>query len=355
LPEGAGDKTEKATPKRRQDARKKGTVVKSQDLVGAVGTIALLATLPMAGANIGQGAIAAFKGAMNSMPAAPTPGDMAGLAARSAAPMIGGLVTLLAVAMLAGVIANVGQVGFLISPEALTPNLAKLNPMSGVQRLLSKQGAIDTAKGVVKTVLFGYLAYGVLRDAWPALMRLSEVTPGVAFTVAGGVLHDVAMRVVPVWLVLAAVDYGVQWKRVDDQLKMTKEEVKQEHKEGQTSPEVLQERARRQRKMASRGAMMKAVKTADVIVTNPTHYAIAIKYERDKHAAPVVIAKGVDLLAMKIREEAKANRVPIVPSPPLARALYKQCEVGDPVPHELFRAVAEILAHVYRTLRRVQA
>ena len=354
MPESSGEKTEKATPKRRQEARGKGTVVKSQDLVGALGTVALLAILPAAGASMGQGAIAAFKGAIQTMPAAPAPGDLGGLALRSTAPMLGGLALVLAVAMLVGVLSNVGQVGFKLTPEALAPKFEKLNPLTGFQRMLSKQGAMETAKGVVKTLLFGYLAYGVLRSSWLDLMALGEVSPGVALGVVGGVLKAIGMRLIPTWLVLAAVDYGVQWKRVDDQLKMTKDEVKREAKEGQTSPEVLRERAKRARRMAQ-GGMMKAIKTADVVVTNPTHYAIAIKYDHGKHAAPVVVAKGVDFLAAKIREEAKANRVPLVPNPPLARALYKQCEVGDPVPHELFRAVAEILAHVYRTLRRVQA
>ena len=354
MPESGGEKTEKATAKRRQEARETGTVVKSQDLVGSVGTVALLATLPIAGAMIGNGALNAFRSAMSAMPAAPTPEDMPGLASRCASPMLGGLALLLAVGLAAGLAANVGQIGFKISPEALTPNLAKLNPMSGLQRMLSKQGAVDTAKGVVKTVLFGYLAYGVLKNAWPQLMALGEFPPAVAFGVVAETLKAVGMRIIPTWLVVAAVDYGVQWKRVDDQLKMTKEEVKREHKEAQVSPEVLRERAKRARQMA-KGGMMKAIKTADVVITNPTHYAIAIKYEHGKHAAPVVIAKGVDFLAAKIREEAKAHHVPLVPNPPLARALYKQCEIGDPVPHELFRAVAEVLAYVYRTLRKVQA
>ncbi|RYG22219.1 EscU/YscU/HrcU family type III secretion system export apparatus switch protein [bacterium] len=349
-----GEKTEKATPKRRQEARNQGTVAKSQDLVGALGTLVLLLTLPIAASIIGNGAVNAVKRAMHDMPATPVPGQFTGLAIRSAQPMLGGLALLLAVAVGVAVIANIGQVGFKITPEALAPKFEKINPMSGFKRMLSKQGAMETAKGLVKTLLFGYLAYGVLRNAWPDLMNLGRFPLGVAFSVVAGVLKDIGFRIVPVWFVLACVDYGVQWKRVEDQMKMTKEEVKREAKEQQMSPEVYRERARRQRQMA-KGGMMKAVKTADVIITNPTHYAIAIKYEHGKHAAPIVVAKGVDFLAAKIREEAKAHRVPLVPNPPLARALYKQCEIGDQVPHELFRGVAEVLAYVYRTLRRVQA
>jgi flagellar biosynthetic protein FlhB len=354
MPESSGERTEKATPKRRSEARNQGTVVKSQDLIGALGTVALLITVPIAGAGIGQGAIGAVKGTFASLPSRPDTGDFSGLAFRCAQPMLGGLIMLVAVAMLVGVVANVGQIGFKITPEALAPKFQKLNPMSGLTRMLSKQGALDTLKGSVKTFLFGYLAYMVLRDAWPELMNLGRVPIGAAFGVVTGILRNVAMRVIPTWMVLAAIDYGVQWKRVDDQLKMTKEEVKREYKDQQMSPEVLRERAKRARQLA-KGGMMKAVKTADVIITNPTHYAIAIKYEHGVHAAPVVIAKGVDFLAGKIREEAKAHHVPLVPNPPLARALYKQCEIGDPVPHELFRAVAEVLAYVYRTLRKVQA
>lgn len=355
MPESSGERTEKATPKRRTEARNQGTVVKSQDLIGALGTVVLLITVPLAGAKIGQGAISAVKGAIGSVPVDPSTGDLPGLAFRSATPMVGGLVMLLAVSMLVGIVANVGQVGFKITPEAVMPKFDKLNPFTGFTRMISKQGLVETAKGTVKTFLFGYLAYGVLRNAWPELMQLGRLPIGESFGVVTGVLKDVATRLIPTWMVIAAIDYGVQWKRVDDQLKMTKEEVKREAKDQQMSPEVMRERAKRQRQMAKGGGMMKAVKTADVIITNPTHYAIAIKYEHGKHAAPVVIAKGVDFLAAKIREEAKAHHVPLVPNPPLARALYKQCEIGDPVPHELFRAVAEVLAYVYRTLRKVQA
>ena len=155
MPETSGEKTEQATPKRRQEARAKGTVVRSQDLVGALGTIVLLMTLPFAGATIGQGAVAAFRGAMSTMPATPTPGDLPGLAFRSASPMLGGLILLLAVAVLTGIVSNVGQVGFKISPDAVAPKFEKLNPLTGVQRLLSKQGAMETLKSVVKTMLFG--------------------------------------------------------------------------------------------------------------------------------------------------------------------------------------------------------
>lgn len=354
MAESAGERTEQATPKRRAEARRQGTVAKSQDLVGALGGLVLLMVLPAAGASIGRGAVTAVHAGYSRLPINPSFNDLAGQAMRTASSMVGGLFVLLFAVMAVGVIANVAQIGFKMSPEALTPSLAKLNPIAGVQRLLSKAGAVETGKGTFKTVVFGLLACSVLRSAWPQLMTLGGADLGASFEVVTGILKMVAMRIVPAWLALAALDYFFQHKRVNDQLKMTKEEVKQEMKDQQMSPEVMKERAKRARKL-SQGSMMKAIKTADVVVTNPTHFAVAIKYEHGKNAAPVIVAKGVDFLAAKIREEAKAHRVPLVPNPPLARALYKQCEIGDPVPHELFKAVAEVLAYVYRTLRRVQA
>jgi flagellar biosynthetic protein FlhB len=150
---------------------------------------------------------------------------------------------------------------------------------------------------------------------------------------------------------LAGIDYYFQRKQVDKQLRMSKQEVKQEMKEMEQSAELRGAIARKRRAL-SRSRMMEAVKKADVIVTNPTHFSIAIKYESGKMYAPQVVAKGADLVALKIREIAKEHKVPIVPNPPLARQLYKKCEVGDFVPREMFQAVAEVLAYVYRTMNR---
>jgi len=169
----------------------------------------------------------------------------------------------------------------------------------------------------------------------------------------GTLLRSIVIKVAISWLVLAAIDYFFQRKQVDKQLKMTKEEIKQEMKQAETSPELKAAQHRRRRQL-SKGRMMQSVKKADVIITNPTHYAIALSYDSDKHTAPVVVGKGVDILAAKIREVAAENRVPIVPNPPLARALYKQCEIGDPVPKDLFQPVAEVLAYVYKTLKRIK-
>jgi len=184
-------------------------------------------------------------------------------------------------------------------------------------------------------------------------MGLSWLSPQAAIATVGLLLRSIAIKVAISWLVLAAVDYFFQRKQVDKQLRMTKEELKQEMKNAETSPELKAAQHRRRRQL-SKGRMMQAVKTADVVVTNPTHYAVALMYDPEKHSAPIVVAKGADILAAKIREVAGENKVPIIPNPPLARALYKQCEIGDPVPKELFQAVAEVLAYIFKTLKRLK-
>jgi flagellar biosynthetic protein FlhB len=161
-------------------------------------------------------------------------------------------------------------------------------------------------------------------------------------------MKGIALRIAATWLVVAGIDYFFQRKQVDRQLRMSKEEVRQEMKDAETSPELKMAQARRRR--MNRGRMMEAVKTADAIITNPTHYSVAVKYKPGKDHAPMVVAKGLDLLALKIREIAKEHHIPIVPNPPLARALYKECELGDYVPRELFQGVAEVLAYVYKTI-----
>jgi flagellar biosynthesis protein FlhB len=201
--------------------------------------------------------------------------------------------------------------------------------------------------------LFMYVGWTAIQGSWPIIVNLSGTTAVQTLVAVGGIMKSIALRIAFLWLVLGALDYFFQRKQVDKQLRMSKEELKQEMKESETSPELRMAQMARRRRL-SKGRMMDAVKTADVIVTNPTHFAVAIKYEPNKSHAPIVVAKGADFLAAKIREVAGDNRIPIVPNPPLARALYKQCEIGDYVPRELFQAVAEVLAFVYRTLKKVK-
>ncbi|MCO5297981.1 MAG: flagellar biosynthesis protein FlhB [Fimbriimonadaceae bacterium] len=345
----AQERTEEATPRRRQEARRKGTVARSADLSGAIVLVLLMFVMPAAMGNLGLGFMRGFAIAMATLPATMDHPTLTAFAWRSLEPPLMGLLPIVFTAMVAGLAANFAQVGFVLSTESLSPRLDKLNPMQGFKRLFSMAATVEGLKAAAKSFLFGLLAWTTVQAHWNELVNLSWTTTGGAMAAIGGLLHAIFLKVAIAWLILAALDYFYQRKRTQKQLMMTKDEVRREMKESETSPELKQAQALRRRRL-SKGRMMDAVRNADVIVTNPTHYSVALKYEAGKMHAPMVVAKGADYIALKIREVAAEHRVPVIPEPPLARALFRQCEAGDFVPPELFQAVAEILAHVYRTI-----
>jgi flagellar biosynthetic protein FlhB len=347
------ERTEEATGRRKQQARKKGTVARSPDLTNALVMVILVALMPAIFTNIGQAFLQGFRNGMAELPNETTYGTMNRYIWSALTPPLIAMIPLIGLAMIIGVAANFGQVGFVLSPEVLNPSLGKINPLNGFKRLLSRDSVFEAIKATAKTALFGYIAWGVIDSNMSQIANLSWGSPMGALGRIGSLAHAVFMRVAIVWLILAAVDYFYQRKRVAKQLRMTKEEIKQEYKEMEQSPELKAAMAMRRRRL-SRMRMTEAVRSANVIITNPTHFAVALKYDREKMHAPQVVAKGQDLLAMRIRELAKEYRVPIVPHPPLARQLYKKCEIGDFVPKDLFQAVAEVLAYVYKTIKGVK-
>jgi flagellar biosynthetic protein FlhB len=350
---GGQERTEEATPKRRRDARRKGTVAKSNDLTGSLALMGAVIVLPAAIGTMGNGFLTGLNASFHDLPTTLEFSTMGNYAARMLAPSLPGLAMLMFTIMAIGVISNVAQVGFVLSTEAIQPSFAKLNPFEGFKRLLSSRAVFDGAKATLKAGMFGYIVWLEISANWSVLTGLSWLTPQGTMAAVGGLLKGIVIKVGISWLVLAAIDYFFQRKQVDKQLKMTKEELKQEMKDAETSPELKAAQHRRRRQL-SKGRMTQAVQTADVILTNPTHYAVALAYDRSKHAAPMVVAKGADFLAARIREIAAESKVPIVPNPPLARALYRQCEIGDAVPKELFQPVAEVLAYIYKTLKNMK-
>ena len=349
----SGERTEEATPKRKQDARKQGTVARSSDLNGALVLLGVALMMPNAASQFGSGMMQALRATTSSVPSEINTASLARGAWLVAMPCLKAAAMILGTAMIVGLCSNLAQVGFAFSPEVLKPSLNKLNLFEGAKRMLSVRGAMEGAKALAKTVLFGLVSANVIRAHWGELLTLGAMPSATAASVLGGVAHTILLRIAMTWLVLAALDYFFQRRQVDKQLKMTKDELKREMKEQEGSPEIKQSQYRRRRELMKRRSL-DVVKTADVIITNPTHYAVAIVYKRNEMYAPVVVAKGVDYLALKIREVAAEARVPIVPNPPIARALYKHCEVGDFVPRDMFGAVAEILAYVYQTLQKTR-
>lgn len=347
------EKTEQPTDRRKKEARKKGTVAKSMDLVGACAFMGVLMVLPMIMTKGFHGFSLGFQSALKAASGEPSVANVNRALVLAVQPMLPSLFLLLAVAMCVGVIGNVAQVGFAISAEAIIPSFQKINPLNGFKRLFGKPALFDLAKGLFKLFIFSWMTFAAIRDDWALLSYAWTQPPLVAMSMIGGVARTILLRIGGVWLVIAVADFVFQKRQVMHQLMMTKDEVRREMKEAESSPEMKGARMRMARKFGKMRTAQ-AVASADVIITNPTHFAVAVKYESDKHHAPVVVAKGVDHMALKIREFATAAGVPIVENRPLARALHKQCEVGDFVPRDLFQGVAEVLAYVYRTLKKVK-
>jgi flagellar biosynthetic protein FlhB len=346
------DKTEKATPKKREEARKKGQVARSVELNGAVVLLAALVALPATAPLLLNQTVTACR---RSLALLTDPGIVSRdgiwtLAQQIAVPAALGVLPIGCACMLAGVVANVAQVGFKPSTHGLKPDFKRLNPVSGAKNLFGKRAAVETIKGLLKVGVVGAVAALAVLPKLHEFGALIGMTPGELLpALATNVLH-VIQRAGIAYLVLALLDYGYQRHKHEKDLRMGKQEVKDELKQQGLPSEVRSAMRRRQMQAANR-RMMDAVPTADVVVTNPTHYAVALRYDGTR-TAPEVVAKGMDHVALRIREAAKAAGVPIVPDPPLARSLHASVEIGHLIPEELFHAVAQVLAFVYRMAAR---
>jgi flagellar biosynthetic protein FlhB len=356
-----GDKTEAPTPRRRAEAREQGNIARSMDLTAAalmIGSMVLLR-------NYGTNVIAALKTfleqmlsphSFNNVDPYSIPGDFMramGMVTMALAPLLLGL-------MVIAVLSNVFQVGLMISTKRLTPNIAGLNPFKGVGKLLGGgKGPMQLAMSLAKLFLVGFFAYTAISTRMPLIVRAQELGYMQIFALGGEVIYAIALRIGIVLFILALFDYAYQKYTIEKSLKMTKQEVKEEMRRMEGDPHIKQRRRQIAMQIAHK-KLQKDVPTADVIVTNPTHFAIALKYDQGTMHAPRVVAKGADLMAQRIREIAAAHGIPILERKPLARALYKMCDVGDEIPEEFYSTVAEILAYVYeltgkmRNQRRLQ-
>jgi flagellar biosynthetic protein FlhB len=348
----AGDRTERATPKRREEARKRGQVARSREVNTGAGLLATFALLSFLGGWLLTGFAEIMSrtlaGAGDADPITPSEGwkVMMGVGndtLRLTAPFaITGLVV--------GILASAIQVKPGITPSVLKPRFSVINPVSGVKRLFSPRSLVSIVKDVAKIAVTGAVGYVVLKDSIPRLTGLMGQGPGPALAVTGDIVLRVGFSITAVYVVIAIADFLYERWQHERDLRMTKEEVRREAKEGDISPEVKGQLKRRQREMAVQ-RMMSAVPDADVVITNPTHFAVALRYARAL-PAPRVVAKGADLVAHRIIAAAREHGVSVVQDPPLARSLFAAAEVGQYIPAEAFGAVAEILAHVYRATGR---
>jgi flagellar biosynthesis protein FlhB len=348
-----GEKTEKATPKRREEARKKGQVAKSQDLGGAV---VMLVSLMSFGA-LGPKAWSHMRDAMlSSLTLIATPevvdehaGRVLGAAMTDAALAV---MPIALVCMVTGVITGVLQVGWKPSMQALKPDMKRIDPLKGAKNLFGMHFLFETGKTITKFVAIGTIAAIVLFGQLEELGGLVGMPPEDLLERGARTILAIAQRAGFAYLLIAIADYIWQRYRHEKSLKMEKEEIKQESKQQTVSPEV-RSAIRRRQMQAARGRMMAEVPGADVVVTNPTHFAVALRYD-GASPAPVVVAKGKDLIAARIKEIAREHDIPVISDPPLARALHASVEVDRQIPDELFGAVAQLLAFVYRTAGRRQ-
>ncbi|MBT8370510.1 MAG: flagellar biosynthesis protein FlhB [Desulfobacterales bacterium] len=350
MPEASGqEKTEPATPKKRQDARKKGQVAQSREISSAMILIVSLGFFYFAGSwmfwNLSE-IISGIYQNINSLRFANI-GDASAFSLKVSYKLMSVLLPFLVPIVIAGCFANIFQVGFQITPEAMTPKLSKLNPISGMKRLVSLKALVELAKSIVKILIIGSVAYLLVKSDMQDFPALSHQEVGQILVFIARVSLKVCFFVCLAMVILAVLDFLYQRWQHDEDLKMTKQEVRDEQKQTFGDPQVKARIRSVQLEMAKR-RMMEAVPEADVVITNPTHLAIALKFDAEEMIAPRVLAKGAGYVAQRIREIAEENQIPIVEEKPLAQALYKMVELGEYIPAELYRAVAEVLAYVYR-------
>lgn len=342
------ERTEKATPKRLKDARDKGQIARSRELNSAALVLLGAGGLWALGGHLGSVFIDLMRGGFTiDRAAALDPAALVSYLGAASGQALWALAPWLLLALVIATAAPMLLGGFLLSAENLAPKFERLDPAKGLKRVFSAQGAVETGKALAKFVVLGGIAWLVVRQMAPALLALgSEPMPGAIVHALG--LSAKAFFVTALGLLLiAAVDVPFQLWNHAKQLRMTRQDIKDEMKESEGRPEV-RGRIRQRQQELSRRRMMQDIPKASVVITNPTHYAVALRYDVGADGAPRLVAKGADLVAQQIRAAAREHGVPILEQPPLARALFYTTKLGAEVPRELYTVVAQVLAWVYQ-------
>ena len=349
------EKTEKATPKKRRDQRKKGHVASSKDVIVVASLIGCFYCLQMLFPAIYRALrdtmifqVTAFS-EMDEL----TLNNLQIIGMNAVKTLAKCIFPLGVVALLIGVVATGVQTRFLFTKEPLKFKLSKLNPLKGIKNMFSAKQVVELLKAAIKIIILAVVLYGILKDEIVVIAQMMDVDPTNAFAY---VLKEVMSMVLRIGLVFAAIagfDYFYQRWSYEKGIKMSKEEVKEEYKQMEGDPKVKGKIRSLQQSMA-RSRMMQAVPDADVIIRNPTHYAVALRYDIDHDSAPVVIAKGQDLVALKIVEIGEANKVLVIENKPLARGLYASTPLGGQIPSEYYGVVAEILVEVFRMNKKLE-
>lgn len=354
-----GEKTEPATSKKLNDARKEGQVAKSQELGNGFSLLVLFILLKLWIGSLGENFLSLFQLFYSYIPTTVTfyTGEIsqktlhAVLFAMLSRILIMALPFFLIGAIVVFIV-DLLQVKWAPTWQPLHPKMSKMNPVSGIKRIFSVRSLMELLKSAAKIGIIGYLVINTLKKKMGLIFLLYDISLQEAIVLLGDTIISLGIKIAGFYMIIAFADYAFQKWKFSEDMKMTKQEVKDEYKNAEGDPQV-KGKIRQKMREASQRRMMQALPKADVVITNPTHYAVAIQYDPDQYAAPVVVAKGEDYLAQKIKEKAKEYKIEIVENKPLARMLYANVEVGELIPPELYQAVAEVLAMVYHMQGRV--
>lgn len=349
--EGGADKTEEATPKKLQDARKEGQVARSQELSTAVMLLAFFVAIKVFVGFIGTRFLGCFQEIYQAIDVYAV--DEFG-PAMGGAFMRDGLIDILwiclpvfVVAVVVAFVVTIAQVKWQVTAKPLQPKLSKFNPIKGFQRIFSKDKIFELIKDVVKIALIFYVAYSDLTEAAGAVVALYDFSLEQAIVYVGDFVINLGIKLSAIYLIVGFADFIYQKIKFKKDLMMSKQEVKDEYKQQEGDPQVKGKIKSKMREVSQR-RMMQKLPEADVVITNPTHFACAIQYDKEVSEAPVLVAKGADYLAQKIKDAAKEHDIPIVENKPLARMLYYNVDLDSEIPRELYQMTAEVLAYVYK-------
>jgi len=354
-----GEKTEPATEKKLSDARKEGQVAKSKEIANGVGIMALFLILRIWIPTMGRQFLALFDFFYGRI--SETVIFWRGYMPENDSKLIFRYMLLqsilimgpiLLIGLIIAFLCDVAQVGWKPTAKPMQPKLSKLNPLSGIKKIISVNSLVELVKSIAKIGLIAYMCYNYLKDKWVYIFILYDMPFAQALRLLLTTVTDLGIRIAAMYLVIAAADFAYQKIKFARDMRMTKQEIKDEYKQSEGDPQI-KGRIKQKMREASQRRMMQDLPKADVVITNPTHYAVAIRYDPEIAEAPTVLAKGEDYLARRIKEIAKENHVEIVENKPLARMLYANVDIGQAVPPELYQAVAEVLAFVYHLQGKV--
>lgn len=342
------EKTEKATPKKRRDARKEGDVLQSKEIITAVSVLGIFGSMRLFIGFMTENILAFTASVFERIGTTEINQDnIMTIFVEVITIFVITVGPICAVAMLLGIIPTVAQTRGLFTMKALRPKFSRLNPLSGIKKLFSAQAVVGILKGLIEVIVIGYVIYSEVAARLPRFIALMNagIMQGIAYALLS--IFDLVMLICILLVFVAAADFLFQWWQFEKKLKMSKQEIKEEYKQTEGDPQIKSKIKQKQQQMAM-SRMMQDVPGADVVIRNPTHFAVALKYDQDKNRAPQVIAKGKDLIALRIVKIAEENDVYLMEDPPLARLLYSTVDVGREIPVELYNAVAEVLTVVYR-------